>query len=174
MKTVLTISQKDIDQDSSEVDTTNFRKREAARAVLLDPNGGVYLLQVTNHGYHKLPGGGIDEGEDITRALERELMEEVGCQADIIFEVGKVIEYRSYEDTGLLQTSYCYLAKQRGEQGQSNLEEDELAQGMIETKASNIQAAIALLEKDEPDNPEGKFIQKRDLALLREALKVSE
>lgn len=169
MKNLLTIKEQDIVPDSPVTDTSTFRKRGAARAVLLDESGQVYLLNVSKHGYHKLPGGGIDDGEDIKQALERELMEEVGCKAEIIAELGTVVEYRNYDDGGLEQTSCCYLAKQAGEQVASALEEGELAEGMFEVKAKNIDDAIALLQKDKPDNLEGKFIQKRDIAFLQAA-----
>ncbi len=169
MKNLLTIKEQDIVPSSPVVDTSAFRKRGASRAVLLDGNGQVYLLNVSKHGYHKLPGGGIDEGEDIKQAMERELMEEVGCKAEIIAELGTVVEYRNYDDGGLEQTSYCYLAKQVGEQVASALEKGELAEGMFEVKATGIDDAIALLSQDKPDNLEGQFIQKRDLAFLQAA-----
>jgi ADP-ribose pyrophosphatase YjhB (NUDIX family) len=169
MKNLLTIKEQDIVRNSPVVDTSTFRKRGAARAVLLDNSGQVYLLNVSKHGYHKLPGGGIDDGEDIKQALERELMEEVGCKAEIVAELGTVVEYRNYDDGGLEQTSYCYLAKQVGEQVASALEEGELAEGMFEIKAKDIDDTIALLLQDKPDNLEGQFIQKRDLAFLQTA-----
>lgn len=158
-----------MDPEAPVIDTRGFRKREAARAVLIDKDSHVYLLNVSNQGYHKLPGGGIDEGEEIKQALGRELMEEVGCKAEIIAELGTIVEYRNYEDGGLEQTSYCFLAKQIGEQSASALEEGELAEGMFEVRAKDINEAIALLTNDEPGNLEGKFIQKRDLAFLNAA-----
>ena len=98
-----------------------------------------------------------------------ELLEEVGCKAETIFELDEIIEYRTYDDGGLKQTSYCYLARQVGKQVESALEEGELKEGMFEVKASNIDEAIKLLENDKPDNLEGKFIQKRDVTFLIEA-----
>ncbi len=169
MKTILTLTQQDITPDSPVVDTAGFRKREAARAVVLGQDNTVYLLNVTKHGHHKLPGGGIDEGEGSRQALKRELLEEVGCQAEIIAELGQVIEYHTYEDGGLAQTSFCYVARQVGEQVESSLGEKEIAEGMVQVKVKNLDAAIDLLQQDEPDNTEGKFIQKRDLAILRAA-----
>ena len=166
MKNILVIKEQDFIPESPVVDTSMFKKRGAARAVLLDSNNQVYLINVSLHGYHKLPGGGIDEGESVIQALERELLEEVGCKAEIVAELGTVIEYRNYEDNGLEQTSYCYLAKQTGDQVASALEDGELAEGMFEVKAKDIDDAIALLTSDKPDNLEGKFIQKRDLAFL--------
>lgn len=169
MNILLTIKEQDLTPKSVVVDTTNFRKREASRAVLLDGNNRVYLLKVSKHGYHKLPGGGIDHGEEIKKALERELMEEVGCKAEILAELRAIVEYRDYEDGGLEQISYCYLARQTGEQVESALEEGELEEGMFEVKANTIDEAIALLTSDRPDNLEGQFIKKRDLAFLKAA-----
>ncbi len=172
MNLLLTIKEQDIDPQAPVVDTSNFKEREAARAVMLDSNGQVYLLNVSKHGYHKLPGGGIDEDEEIKQALERELMEEVGCKAEIVAELGTVVEFRDYDDGGLKQTSYCYLAKQVGEQIDSALEEGELDEGMFEVKAKNIDEAITLLSNDKPDNLEGKFIQRRDITFLKAAKEV--
>lgn len=169
MNVILTIKEQDIAPDSPAVDTSSFRKRGAARAVLLDSSNQVYLMKVRLHSYHKLPGGGIDEGESTTQALERELLEEVGCKAEIVAELGTVIEYRNYDDGGLEQTSYCYLARQTGDQVASALEDGVLAEGMVEVKAKSIDEAISLLTNDKPDNLEGKFMQKRDLAFLKAA-----
>lgn len=71
MNQLAVIKQQDIDPDTIQVDTSSFRKRDAARAVLLDQNDQVYLMYVAVHGYHKLPGGGIDEGESVEQALAR-------------------------------------------------------------------------------------------------------
>lgn len=103
MNHLLTIKEQDIEPTAPVVDTSNFKERKAARGVLLDKDNQVYLLNVSKHGYHKLPGGGIDEGEEITQAFERELMEEVGCKAEIIAELGTIVEYRDYDDGGLKQ-----------------------------------------------------------------------
>jgi len=169
MKTILTITEQDINPDAPAIDTSQFREREASRAVLVDEAGQIYLLNVSKHGYHKLPGGGIDEGESAEQALMRELMEEVGCKAEVLAELGSIVEFRDYDDGGLRQTSYCYLARQIGQQQASALEEGELDEGMFEVKAQDIDAAIALLSNDTPDNLEGQFIQKRDLYILQAA-----
>jgi len=169
MKQLLALEQHDIDPTAHRQDTSAFRRRFAARAVLADADGRIHLLHVTNHGYHKLPGGGIEAGENIPQALERELMEEVGCEAEVIAELGTVMESRVYEDGGLNQVSYCFVARQRGEQQESALDEWELGNGMVAVTAPNIEAAIELLHQDTPDDVNGKFIQKRDLCILNAA-----
>lgn len=172
MSLLLTIREQDFEPNTPQQDTAQFRQRRAARAVLLDDNNQVYLLNVSKHGYHKLPGGGIDAGEEIKQALERELMEEVGCAAKIIADLGEIVEYRDHEDGGLQQVSYCYLARQTGPQQESALEHGEIEDGMLEVKAEDIDAAISLLEQDKPDSLLGRFIQKRDLCFLQAAKKV--
>ncbi len=165
MKNILTIHEQDINPDAPAIETGNFRNREAARAVVSDSAGKIALLRVGLHDYHKLPGGGIDDGEDVPTALERELLEEIGCKAEVTGEVGEIIEYRDQFE--LKQTSYCFIAKQIGEKGEPDFTEKELREQFSIVWTDNIDTAISLLEQDQPTNYEGKFIQKRDLALLK-------
>ena len=51
--------------------------REASRAVIFDENELIPLLSVSKFNYHKLPGGGIETGENKEKALTREAKEEV-------------------------------------------------------------------------------------------------
>jgi len=169
MKLLTTIRSQDFstDADTAEVDTATFRTRRAARAVLLGDAGQVYLLHAAKHGYHKLPGGGIDEGESVEAAMVREVMEEVGCEVEILAEIGEIIEYRNEQE--LVQTSYCYLARQTGQLHPSALEEGEIEEGLEPVQASTIDEAIALLRADKPDSIGREFMCKRDLTFLETA-----
>ena len=63
------------------MDTDGLRIREAARALLLDPDDRVMLVrfEFPNTGTRwALPGGGIEPGETPVLALRRELHEELG------------------------------------------------------------------------------------------------
>lgn len=167
MQNLLTITEQDIVPDAPIVDTANFRKREAARAVVTDSAGKIALLRVGLYDYHKLPGGGVDEGEDIPTAIERELLEEIGCKAEVTGEVGEIVEHRDQFE--MVQTSYCFTANQVGEKGEPDFTEKELKEHFSIVWTDDLDSAITLLEKDEPTNYEGKFIKVRDLAFLRAA-----
>lgn len=149
-------------------EVAQYRVRHAARAVVTDATAQVALLHVGKFGYYKLPGGGLDEGEDIASALARECLEEIGCQVDVTDEIGLVEEYRKM--FGLHQISYCYRAKVVGEKGTPDFTEKELARGfsIVWVPAAE---ALQLVKASVTDNPEGRdYIVPRDLCVLRTGL----
>lgn len=154
------------DQDYSS-DTT-WKIREASRAILFDENDLIPLLFVSKYNYHKLPGGGINEGEDKSQALIRECLEEVGSRIEVNGEVGKIIEFRSKWD--LKQISYCYYGKIISK-GDPDFTEKELSQG-FNIVWLPLKEAIFQVENDKPENYEGSFIQKKDLEFLKKAEQV--
>ncbi|MDO8661168.1 MAG: NUDIX domain-containing protein, partial [Candidatus Woesearchaeota archaeon] len=93
--------------DDAEQET--YSKRNAVRAVLINEKKKIALLYLQKYNYHKLPGGGIEKAEKQEQALIREIKEETGCSAEIIAELGFIIELRT--NIKQRQHSYCYLAK---------------------------------------------------------------
>lgn len=165
MKLIKTIRDSDI--GGGFPDCPVVQERRASRAVVFDVDGNVALLHASKKNFHKLPGGGIEAGEDIETALRREVSEEIGCSVKNLRELGIVEEFRN--QWALHQISYCFLADLDGEKGLPHLEEDEIADG-FETVWVGIDEAIKILESEAPvEDYEGKFIQLRDLTLLREA-----
>lgn len=138
--------------------------REAARAIAMK-DGKMAFIHVSKHRYHKLPGGGVERGESVKKALRREMLEEAGCKIKILSEVGKIIEHRTR--IGVLQTSYCFIAEFVS-QGHQKLERGEKWAGhKLEWKS--VHSAAKILQKDKPTTYNGKFIVKRDLAFLKAA-----
>jgi len=142
-----------------------LKNREASRAVIFDENNLVALLFVSKDNYHKIPGGGIELGEDKMQALVREIKEETGCEMAVAGEVGEIIEFRS--KLNLKQTSYCYWGKVIAK-GATNFDEGERNNG-FELLWLPLSEAIAKLENDKPLDYEGIFIQERDLVFLKKA-----
>ena len=167
MKRLLTIYESDIFPEKENIESKDFNKRRAARAVVLNDRKQVALLKANTYNYHKLPGGGVEIDEDMITALGRELQEEIGCSAEVLAEIGEVLEYR--DKWSLEQTSHCYLAKQISEQQAPAFTQSEIDDGFEIVWADNIDSAIYLLEHDYPQNYDGMFIQRRDTALLKAA-----
>lgn len=150
----------------------DFMKREAARAVTFGVDGKVALLNVSKSSYHKIPGGGIEEGENIELALQREIQEEVGARVKITDEVGEIIEKKIYEDGhGLIQKSYCYIGEIIPELKSPEYTDDEANLG-FKLVWTDLDEAIKILETDKPLDYQGKYIQIRDLTFLKEAKKI--
>lgn len=171
MKILKTIRDKDLNLNFED-QAVYKQERKAARAIVFDKDKNVALLHATNKSYHKLPGGGIEEGEEIIEALKREAMEEIGCEIENIKELGIVEEYRN--QYSLHQLSYCFIADLKGEKGIPDLEEDEIADG-FETVWMSINDAIKILEGEtELEDYEGRFINMRDLLLLKGINKIVE
>ena len=159
---------KEIKDKEYPVDASLIKLREASRAILFDKNNQVPLLNVAKFNYHKLPGGGVEEGEDRSQALIRECFEETGSKIEIESEVGMIIEFRS--EWNLKQTSYCFLGRIIAK-GEPSFTEEELSAG-FEIKWMSLDDAIKQLENDIPSNYEGNFIQERDLEFLKSAKKI--
>ncbi len=151
-------------------EVASYRVRSAARAIVIDADGNVALLHVGKYGSYKLPGGGIDEGEDIVEALARECMEEIGCKVQVCDEVGIIEEY--YKALELKQTSYCYVARVIGSKGQSNFTGQELANEFSIVWAPKDEAQNLLDNCVSTSNQGRDYIVPRDRCFLVSALEV--
>ena len=165
MELLTEIYNKDITGEENTISTA-YSVRKASRSIVFNKNKEIALLYVSKHKYHKLPGGGAENSEDIKETLKREVLEEVGVNILIGDDIGAIIEYR--DEFKQLQISYCFFSKVVGEVAAPSFTESELANG-FQLKWVTLENALTLLSIDEPDDYVGKFIKKRDLTFLYKA-----
>jgi len=108
-------------------------RRHAARGIVLRGDR-ILLLFTERYNDFSLPGGGIDEGEDIIVALKRELEEETGAQDVQVKEhYGFIEEYRPYwkpQFDLMHMTSHFFLCDVAPELADARMESHEVANGM--------------------------------------------
>jgi 8-oxo-dGTP diphosphatase len=166
MNTILFLNPENV----SEADAAAFKRREAARAIVVDADGRIALLHATVYGYYKLPGGGVEDGESYEEALVRECKEEIGCDVVIDAEVGVIRELRN--QIQLDQTSYCYLAHVVGEKGTPTLEPGEVAHGMQTVWVAFDEARALVATGGQHGVYEASFMIARDTAFIDAAQQV--
>jgi 8-oxo-dGTP diphosphatase len=171
MHLLRTIAPTDIDPEEPTGDPSAYKPRSAARAVVFDDNQRVALMHVSKHGYYKLPGGGLEPGEEPAGALERELLEELGCESRVTREVGTIVTY-FLERWHEVQTDTCYIAMKAGDGTAVSLTDFEIEEGQEAVWVATIEEAIRLVGDARPEAMDGKLIQQRDVTFLKEAAKL--
>jgi len=142
--------------------------RRTARAVLLDDEGRMAVMYVNAKGYHKLPGGGLEEGEDFSSALARELREETGCAMQMLHHVHTVEEYRA--KGGFLQISHGYLAKVVGPKGAPEFHPNEVKDDFVLLWLDPKDVLERLEAESSSHDYSHYFINTRERAILKAAL----
>ncbi|NOQ56220.1 MAG: ADP-ribose pyrophosphatase, partial [Nanohaloarchaea archaeon] len=69
MELIKEISLKDFGEANNSDSDKTYRLRKASRAIVINDENKIALLFVSEHNYHKLPGGGLEPGEDTSSAL---------------------------------------------------------------------------------------------------------
>lgn len=146
--------------------------RQAVRAVALNDKNQVALIEFSKLNSRKLPGGGVDDGEELHDALRREVKEEIGYEiAEIISELGIVEEDRYY--SRMHQISYSYLIRV-GKFVGTEPTEKELRRGIQTNWYDSVDKAIEHIQEssgiDEDGDEIGRIMMnRRDIAILEEA-----
>lgn len=119
------------------IDLKNYKengtvgKRPSVRGVIIK-NGKIAMMHSLKYDYYKLPGGGIEEGEELRDTLVREVKEESGLvvKKDTIKEFGYVrrIEKGMFEDI-FMQENYYYLCDVEYDVSSQELDDYEAEEG---------------------------------------------
>ena len=157
-----------IHPDIDHLDNKTVYKRNAARAIVLD---GEDILMLYTERYHDytIPGGGLDEGEDVIAGMVRELEEETGAKnIHSIKPFGIFEEFRPWykNDADMMHMiSYCYSCKIDRELGETAYEDYEVKNGMKPVWI-NLHDAIAHNEKTMAESPKKGMSIERETFLL--------
>lgn len=170
LQEIATITDADIgikSKDNSQPPTV----RLGARGIVLNSAGEVALIHKALKNEYKLPGGGIDEGEDPAAAFIRECREELGCMVEIIEELGTAVEYKSQEN--FKQLSFVYVAKKVDELDSRSLTDKEKDEGTEFVWLPKLQAlevmkrSLGELKQSKYDSIyRTKFMVLRDIRIL--------
>ena len=136
--------------------------RLTARAILR--HGDQFaMMYAKKFDLYSLPGGGVEDGEDILDALKREVMEETGCSCDSIQELGYVEENRAHCD--YTQVSYYYIVETVCDTFHAAFTEAEMQNGTT-VHWHSFNDAYHLIADAVHTTTQRKFLQARDVAAL--------
>ncbi|MBQ9790993.1 MAG: NUDIX domain-containing protein, partial [Clostridia bacterium] len=144
-----------------------------ARGIVVDGDK-IAILNKAKKNEFKLPGGGVEEGEDYQVAFEREVMEETGCEVHNTVLLGTIEEIKT--GNNFYQKSYVFKADVSNNTGKLHLTEKEIGEGArvvwmtIDEAIEKISSCYKDIKASPCDKDEGvyasKFIIKRDLKIL--------
>jgi len=86
-----------------------YRLRPGAYAVLVNGSDILLTHQSQPHPEFQLPGGGIDPGEQIHRALHREVLEETGWSMQLLRRLGAFRRFTYMPEYDLWAEKICHI-----------------------------------------------------------------
>lgn len=111
----------------------NTLQRRATRAIILR-GADILLVYTQRYDDYALPGGGLDDNEDLLHGFVRELKEETGAlNIRNIQEFGFYEEYRPHfknDFDSMHMLSYCFTCDIDDALGETQLEDYEISNGM--------------------------------------------
>lgn len=113
-------------------DTVEVFEKYSVRGIILKE--GRLAMQCSRDGEYKIPGGGVEEGEDFLQALVREIHEETGLHVieNEVYELGEILEIRKdifEEKKKYVCHSIFYYCKVGTEQDELRLTPSEIKKG---------------------------------------------
>ena len=169
------------DEDIGEkiVDIENPKLRLGARGIVIREDGKIAIFNKSKKNEYKLPGGGLEGEEKPEEAFKREVLEETGCEIEIIKTLGTTEEYKSLNN--FKQISYVYVGKVLKDTKQLNVTKQEKDEGakLLWVKPLEalelIRKCISNLKASEyGDIYATKFIVLRDRKILEYYLSILE
>lgn len=177
MELICKITDEDIGEKT--VNMKNPKLRLGARGIVIREDGKIAIFNKSNKNEYKLPGGGLEGKEKPEDAFKREVLEETGCEVEIIDDLGTTEEYKSLNN--FKQISYIFVGKVLNDTKQLNVTQKEKDEGakllwVNPYKALElIKNCINDLKDSQYENVYAtKFVVLRDRKILEYYLSISE
>ncbi len=139
--------------------------RLTARAIVKTPDDRYALMYSGKWNIYTLPGGGVEDGENVLTALRREILEETGCVCTGVEELGIVAENRFSLD--YTQINYYYVVTVAGPSGANYLTQAE-KENRTSVQWLSFDEMKRLITGQTFERVQGKYLQARDIAALGE------
>lgn len=145
--------------------------RIIARAIVYDETGYFYFVRaVRDDDFGKATlietaGGGVEPGEDLIEAIQRELKEELGVQVEVICKLGVVSDYYNLLHRHNINNYFLCKVDSFGEK---NLTQDEIESFHLSTLKVMYDEAVREYES-RANTKLGRLVASRELPILHHA-----
>lgn len=145
--------------------------RNIVRAIVYDENRMFYFVRaVRDDEFGKATlietsGGGVENGEDLITAIQRELKEELGVFVDVVCKIGIVSDYYNLIHRHNINNYFLCKIKSFG---QKNLTQDEIEKFHLSTLKMSYEEAVIEYE-NRKNSKLGTLIANRELPVLHRA-----
>ena len=156
-------------------DNNNMTIRYGARGIVEGKDGKIAVIYKKNKNEYKLPGGGVDKGEDFKEAFKRECIEEIGCiieNVEYLFDIEE-----DHINDNFKQISKVYISKVKEKLESNNLTEQEKEEGLeylwLDKKEAleKMKECIKNLKGSKYDNVyRTKFVVGRDIRIMEKVM----
>lgn len=142
--------------------------RLTVRAIVRSACGLYAVMYSEKFNLYSLPGGGVEDGEDVLTALRREIYEETGCACDKVRELGVVAENRASLDN--TQLNYYYVVDTSSNDKDNHLTGEE-KQNHMQVQWHTLDEMVRLITNQTFALVQQKYLHARDMAALDEYVK---
>ena len=148
--------------------------RNIARAIVYDDNGIFYFVRAErddDFGKATLietAGGGVEQGEDLLNAVQRELKEELGVSVEVICKIGVVSDYYNLIHRHNINNYFLCKIKLFGEK---NLTQDEIDSFHLSTLKLSYEEAVQE-DENRKNTRLGTLVANRELPVLYRAKEI--
>ena len=147
--------------------------RQVVRAIVCDENNFYFVRVKRNDDFGKASlietaGGGVEDGENLSDAIQRELKEELGVQVKIVCKLGVVSDFYNLIHRHNINHYFLCVVLSEGDKQLTQAEKEEF---QLSTLKLSYEEAVEEYEKAGITRL-GRLIARRELPILRHAKKL--